>query len=371
MKRYRLLKDICSPIFNIQKGMIFAKTGSAINYEDGAYTYGNDGMYPLHPNTVENNTEWFELIPEEPVNKPLPEKVKIKGVWRDKEYINSPSYRYLFYTSKENNQLSEETLEKVKQAIEKALNGEDTVVGKTWWQKLGIKFDGLTYSHPDIVGSYSNLDTVMEFLETVKPKTDTVVEDKGNDLCIRFEYKGKPYGWDMPKKEWADWIDAQINYEKRYTQQEVDAIREATWEAARLTHPLAGMKYDTFQDYLKSLHETQPKEQDTDTKPVLFTTEDGVGIKEDDMLFYVLLKHNYNLHCNPANIHDGKNPDYKYFSTKEAAEQYILEQKPCLSLNDLLDVWGGVDLSPKDTGIYKTSPLFKIFKEKAKEKLKQ
>ena len=64
------------------------------------------------------------------------------------------------------------------------------------------------------------------------------------------------------------------NTEKRmYTQSEVDTIREETWKAARLTHSLAGMKYDTLQDYLKSLSEnkiTQPKEEDKPVERPLF-----------------------------------------------------------------------------------------------------
>lgn len=56
-------------------------------------------------------------------------------------------------------------------------------------------------------------------------------------------------------------------------------------------------------------------------KNPLFRTEDGIDIYEGDS--YVTMKqHGY-----------GK----KYFSTKEAAEEYILMNKPCLSINDLKD----------------------------------
>jgi hypothetical protein len=55
------------------------------------------------------------------------------------------------------------------------------------------------------------------------------------------------------------------------------------------------------------------------------------------------------------------------FSTKEAAEEYILFNKPCLSLNDLLDVWG----DKSNIELYKTSPLFIDFKEVANHKINQ
>lgn len=66
---YILLKDVSSPIYNIPKGTEFLKQCSAINHTDGAYTYGNH-LYPLHPNTVENNPEWFkkkEQVIEQPI----------------------------------------------------------------------------------------------------------------------------------------------------------------------------------------------------------------------------------------------------------------------------------------------------------------
>ena len=119
---------------------------------------------------------------------------------------------------------------------------------------------------------------------------------------------------------------------------------------------------------------------DTTNKP-LFTTEDGVEIRETDRPYYVVdfkingtadLKRNKNFH--PATY-------AKYFSTKEAAEQYILENKPCLSLNDLLEAWHNWDERKElhfahayqflRNDVKYNHPLFKKFTEKAIEKLKQ
>lgn len=50
----------------------------------------------------------------------------------------------------------------------KELNLSTNDTGKEWWQKLGIKFDGLTYSHPEVIGSYSDISTIMEFLASAR-----------------------------------------------------------------------------------------------------------------------------------------------------------------------------------------------------------
>lgn len=77
-------------------------------------------------------------------------------------------------------------------------------------------------------------------------------------------------------------------------------------------------------------------------KEPLFTTEDGVEIFEGDTIFSV--EHTYyKIDDKIAGIYKGSNKNHpvehwynsdKYFSTKEAAEEYILLNKPVLSIND-------------------------------------
>lgn len=65
-------------------------------------------------------------------------------------------------------------------------------------------------------------------------------------------------------------------------------------------------------------------------KKVLFQTEDGVDIFEGDRVYSVT-----------PNFCIGYSGSLKYkpiqlcFSTKEAVEEYILMNKPCLSINDI------------------------------------
>lgn len=71
-------------------------------------------------------------------------------------------------------------------------------------------------------------------------------------------------------------------------------------------------------------------------KTPLFTTEDGVDIYEGDKYYCI----NANLQEKVQEIFATKSTIkscfYRYFSTKEKAEEYILMHKPCLSVKDIL-----------------------------------
>ena len=172
-----------------------------------------------------------------------------------------------------------------------------------------------------------------------------------------------------------DWVE--MKKSKIYSQSEVDTIRKETWDEGRkLTSGLViggymgiGLKYPTLQDYLNSLSkETKPKEED---KPVLFITEDGVEIRNGDHAFYVQDDNNWMV-VSHSGITE-KRP-YPYFHTSESANKWVLENKPCLSLNDLLEVWTynpGKGEIIMNADFYKRAALYKNFEQKAKQKLKQ
>jgi len=97
---------------------------------------------------------------------------------------------------------------------------------------------------------------------------------------------------------------------------------------------------DTKYDNTGTIQRDTVNQTDTiSSKPVLFTTEDGVGIRIGDRLFYVTK--GFEIHDNPANRFSGSSPNYKYFSTKEAAEQYCNLNKPKYSLQDILNMASG------------------------------
>lgn len=70
-------------------------------------------------------------------------------------------------------------------------------------------------------------------------------------------------------------------------------------------------------------------------KTVLFTTEDGVDVFYGVIFWNVSNEFNiidYQITNDKYKLDFLKN--YKQFSTKQAAEEYILMNKPCLSIND-------------------------------------
>jgi len=104
-------------------------------------------------------------------------------------------------------------------------------------------------------------------------------------------------------------------------------------------------------------------------KKPLFTTEDGVDIfigdsywtlntKVDDWIFEELAARD-NINYFYKNKDYAKNTGIYYFSTKEAAEEYLLMNKPCLSINDVLNV----TYNPVETKTSTTRKLKQIVKK--------
>lgn len=95
-------------------------------------------------------------------------------------------------------------------------------------------------------------------------------------------------------------------------------------------------------------------------KTPLFTTEDGVDIFEGDSYYHNNIK--WEIHnCTKAGINSGNLINvkgYNYFSTKDKAEEYIIMNKPCLSLNEIYE------LTNDRTGLYNRSDLEEIVKNK-------
>ena len=104
----------------------------------------------------------------------------------------------------------------------------------------------------------------------------------------------------------------------------------------------------------------------------LFTTEDGKEIKEV-IGFVWFVNSVYNMSkisvfdtISILKEYEGKEITFKLFSTEEAAKEYILMNKPVLSLQDLLDNWSGEGCGVNE---YTTTPMFQCFKEVAKNKI--
>jgi hypothetical protein len=98
----------------------------------------------------------------------------------------------------------------------------------------------------------------------------------------------------------------------------------------------------------------------TKYKQPLFTTEDGIDVFEGDKPWVACLnndddEHIYQWRGQTTGFLKGDSPinTLKIFSTKKAAEEYILMNKPCLSINDLKEIfiWGSNNESRSSASI--------------------
>ena len=108
-------------------------------------------------------------------------------------------------------------------------------------------------------------------------------------------------------------------------------------------------------------------------KEAILTTFDGVELFDQDIYYFIWLNRPahgqeinkiYKKIVRPLEEDVSWSSNAVFFSTEESAEEYILMNKPILSLNDLLSVW----YSANEFHVYEKSPLFKNFKDLAKNK---
>ena len=69
-------------------------------------------------------------------------------------------------------------------------------------------------------------------------------------------------------------------------------------------------------------------------RKALLITEDGVAIHNDDSVHYCNIK-DWDVSAVYSLFEYRPEPNYKYFSTKEKAEEYVLNNRPLLSINDV------------------------------------
>lgn len=127
---------------------------------------------------------------------------------------------------------------------------------------------------------------------------------------------------------------------------------------------------DKFPAIKQAIEKALNEDTVIEDKPVLHISDDGKEMTEGDREYTVDLD-SWEIYQMPTS--EIINKDYrnnnKIFSTKEAAEQYILENKPCLSLNDLLPLWTDkYNITTADLERYRNSDQFKRFQQKAKSK---
>jgi hypothetical protein len=99
---------------------------------------------------------------------------------------------------------------------------------------------------------------------------------------------------------------------------------------------------------------------------VLFKTLDGQEMKYGDKFYVVDTKYFKIFEAEAGITFKTEKWIKNSYADKKFAEEWILNNKPVLSLNDLLSVWGAME----NKDFYAISPLFKNFKEIAENKIK-
>lgn len=95
-----------------------------------------------------------------------------------------------------------------------------------------------------------------------------------------------------------------------------------------------GRDYNYFKkiDKYKHFSTKEAAEKYVETNRVLFVTEDGVGIKKGDSVYFVCNDFSWNI---IPKCQIRPNPDLHYFSSQKEAEKYIEMNKPKYSLVDI------------------------------------
>ncbi len=101
----------------------------------------------------------------------------------------------------------------------------------------------------------------------------------------------------------------------------------------------------------------------------LFETADGVKNYEGDEYYKVTSTLTWHKRKSSKSQYYEPNYTKLCFSTKDAVDEYILNNKPLLSLNDLLSVWDSASVVSNKPEHYANSPLFILFKQLAKSKI--
>jgi len=290
-------------------------------------------------------TDWF--VQKQPVEDKRIEMDKIQVCVTA---IGDSDKELMVFTSRK---LDMNKLTSVKQAIERELNGEHKCVYCGCWT---AQDDSLCYKNPN------NIPPTLERQDSKEDKgwEITEVECYGGEIrrLVNGGYRIFDDGIGFTWEELSQREDTKIKSVRRKSDGEVFTVGDKiSWGCFGIYETtLTGfvIKDDDLKFYYdklpkngnpcsflgavglhKLINTTQPKEE---PKP-LFVTEDGIGIYNVNTTVYKVHKTDFSLEfSNAAHIKNNKTYNDKFyfvFSTKAAAEEYILMNKPCLSVNEI------------------------------------
>jgi hypothetical protein len=215
---------------------------------------------------------------------------------------------------------------------------EDYTKPKVEWEIVSVMFRGSTFTKDGNPYSILAINDFVKRGATIK----SVKRLKDGELfCVGdvLEYGSLSVGG-AAKYNWGDIVEFIIDKGSVFTKVGGEILHYTIWQKA--------------------------------TKPIaLFTTEDGVELfSKNDRLFAVLSKGTWQLAdwtVGYIGFHP-KGDAWKYFSTHEKREEYILTNKPILSVNDVYGIVKKGEMSDKDYVVW-SAFVNTDLKELAKSKL--
>lgn len=204
---------------------------------------------------------------------------------------------------------------------------KEEVEGNNFWEKVEYKLISYT------VYDDTNLVTLRE---------------NGNYLTIREELSSNTLGAtiEQVRNFWKE-EDHKIYSVERLSDNKIFTVGDKVYQSNCKTNyfTITGFKMDVNNEHLLVLgNNTRIRLSKIEHGNPLFRTEDGVNVFEGDSLF-ILSTANWiigslspiiGLHQHPFKGATGT--EFKYFSTKDAADNYVLNNKPCLSINEVYSV---------------------------------
>lgn len=252
----------------------------------------------------------------------------------------------IFVITEPNGNVAEKYIHNIRKSAPKQNSTAEKPVTEEAWEIISFEKDGSVLTLDDKKRKYRNeLNSIsdIEFLKknyqihSVLRKSDNQLFTVGDEV----EYRS------AGKKDWQEvWLS------------KIESIEPAT-TGGELSFKLQSTEKEDVVKFIVNIRHPQPKPITIDSKPVLFTTEDGVEITVPTQVVYGV-DDDFNLlwgHAMTGGVSGRK------YSTEAAAQEYILLNKPCLSIEDIKSVYA------KDRSFVGTDFLMSGLEKLAKSKL--
>lgn len=324
------------------------KTGYIASFDGRKYNLQRyDGFNPFIPKElIEDSNDW-ELVKDYTI-------LSFKDKDKDNGYIymksNGDWYEY---------EIGMLTLEQCLNnkklciySVRRESDGEvftigDTIINTNLHEAPEVKIDNFFMLNDLIYANEKNgtkCDNLLENIKKVKPKEWEITafrNKKDSKLAIKQsndEFSIYINAYDTTsEKSLLSSVDYEIYSVKRLSDSVEFKIGDTVIINGQFQHTIRS--FCIIKDFIRFLlitsayYDTSEGSDIIEKIEKLFTTEDGVDIYEGDMVSCVDSEFNY---CGKLNVQPGYFGITKKFSTKKAAQDYIIMNKPCLSLIDVL-----------------------------------